>query len=744
MTTDLSLLRLTALVLALTTVLSAQPERQAANWNFGFGQSVSFVDGQPRLSPASAVEAFEGVVSMSDTAGNLLFYTNGGGRPANGALPAELQPSPGIIWNREGGVLYDMRGEEGGGFSARQSAIAFPDPAGEAGVYYLFTMEEAEFDTGGSVAGQPQGRGLSYFVLDMALNGGLGGVRTADQRVYVPAYEALNVTPMAEEAGFWVITHSNDAEDPKFVVVPVTAAGVGTPVETSTDRVQGRIEFSPNGQYMINDGRLFGFDNGSGAIASDPVELPLISTQAVCFTPDSRFFYTIQSDPGLGDVIVRYNAVTLEVLQVELVAQPGATSNLVVGNFQLAPNGNIYFLEESFSPSGNRYGLSEIRCVGNPAPVVSRFLLDLEQRGDFNAQTLPNYVDAIFQDLALADTVRLDTLDLNSCLSNNGSGAVRLTARVTGTAYAWSTGATTETIFAPEPGVYCVTITNECNVTVDCQEISAPEIILVDIFEDRCGPNEYSYRIDFTQPFLFINYVLIESNTPADILFEGRTEDNVITVTAPEEPGSYTIQVEVFNQRACPSNIVFLSFDIPEVSQLDFSPFIDLPDGASTPCLNQPFEVEVANNSDLEIREVIYPDGSTNNPGTVTVSTMEPFPILVVSECGDTTELLYDLPILEFCACEGEVPELMTPNGDGSNDDFRLFSTTGCPVLDYNLVVYNRWGQPIFRSSNPNQAWDGTIDGTPQPTDVYLFRMAYRFPQDATVRIEEGQLNLIR
>lgn len=134
------------------------------------------------------METFEGCAIVSDAEGNVLFYTNGGGRD-----PEQSGQTSGKIWNRNDEIMYDMGGTEGGGFSAMQSALILPKP-GEDEVYYLFTMEEVEFNIGGSVPGQPQGRGLSYFEVDMALNNGLGGVTVVDQRVHVPAFEGLTGT----------------------------------------------------------------------------------------------------------------------------------------------------------------------------------------------------------------------------------------------------------------------------------------------------------------------------------------------------------------------------------------------------------------------------------------------------------------------------------------------------------------------------------------------------------------------
>ena len=98
--------------------------------------------------------------------------------------------------------------------------------------------------------------------------------------------------------------------------------------------------------------------------------------------------------------------------------------------------------------------------------------------------------------------------------------------------------------------------------------------------------------------------------------------------------------------------------------------------------------------------------------------------------------------VIDITTAEFEIPELVTPNGDGSNDDFRVFYTLGAEVTDYTMTVYNRWGQRIFVSSNIDEAWDGTKDGTPQNTDTYLYLTTFRL--NGAEVTSEGQFSLIR
>jgi gliding motility-associated-like protein len=44
----------------------------------------------------------------------------------------------------------------------------------------------------------------------------------------------------------------------------------------------------------------------------------------------------------------------------------------------------------------------------------------------------------------------------------------------------------------------------------------------------------------------------------------------------------------------------------------------------------------------------------------------------------------------------------------------------------YEFLIYDRWGQQIFRTSNPDDAWDGTCNGNYVPQDVYVYLLRFR------------------
>lgn len=66
------------------------------------------------------------------------------------------------------------------------------------------------------------------------------------------------------------------------------------------------------------------------------------------------------------------------------------------------------------------------------------------------------------------------------------------------------------------------------------------------------------------------------------------------------------------------------------------------------------------------------------------------------------------------------IPEAFTPNGDGNNDFFDIkFSFL---PSDYTLLIYNRWSNVVFESTNPEDDWDGrSVSGKAVPSGAYIY-----------------------
>ena len=77
---------------------------------------------------------------------------------------------------------------------------------------------------------------------------------------------------------------------------------------------------------------------------------------------------------------------------------------------------------------------------------------------------------------------------------------------------------------------------------------------------------------------------------------------------------------------------------------------------------------------------------------------------------------------IEIIKCNSiNIPNAFTPNADGKNDVFKI--ETIKEIIDFKLIIYNRWGELIYESTDKNKGWDGTYKGKTVPQDVYVYML---------------------
>ena len=87
-----------------------------------------------------------------------------------------------------------------------------------------------------------------------------------------------------------------------------------------------------------------------------------------------------------------------------------------------------------------------------------------------------------------------------------------------------------------------------------------------------------------------------------------------------------------------------------------------------------------------------------------------------------------------------DVPNAFTPGRFGENGTVKV---RGYGITRLVFRVYNRWGQKVFESNDVNLGWDGTLNGKPQPMDVYAYTVVAQF-FDGTSATKKGDITLIR
>jgi len=328
---------------------------QAANWYFGFNAGINFNDGEVNSLTDGALSTNEGCSVISNTKGELLFYTNGVS-----------------VWDRNHNIMPNGNGLNGHP-SSTQSAVIVPKPNSDT-IYYIFTIIDFF-----------KAEGLQYSEVDMSLNGGNGDV-TSEKNVFLiaPGTEKISAVQHSNGIDYWVTTHLWDSSS--FATFKITAAGVETtPVISDVGsyhggagfNVIGCMKFSPNGKKLAvakwsanSFVELFDFNKETGVV-SNPVLIDdffgadyLDGAYGLEFSTNSQYLY-------VSDLNQQY--YTSELHQLDLgVFTPSAikASDVVIAKerrliagLQLGPNGKIY-VSNTFSSylsvieSPNNKGLS--------------------------------------------------------------------------------------------------------------------------------------------------------------------------------------------------------------------------------------------------------------------------------------------------------------------------------------------------------------------------------------------------
>jgi gliding motility-associated-like protein len=683
--------KLTIALLLCVFTGSIHAQKEGNVWHFGMGAALDFNSGAPVITTPSSMFSFEGSASIADANGNLLFYSNGGGRD-----PVLSGQSSGKIWNRNHDVMYDMGNTEGGGFSSAQSAVIIPRP-GTPDRYYLFTMEEVEYNVGGEVPGQPLGRGLSFFEVDMTQNGGLGGVVDYNEMILVPSYEGLCAVRHQNGTDYWIIAHSDNAG---MSVFPVTAAGVGTP--TLYNIISGGIiKGSPDGKWLCSSDRILPFDNQTGVITDAGLNLTdIISFE---FSPDSKRLFFSRSHSSFGYYSLTAPDITGSAV---IFAQFPSSSNGLFGQMQVAPDGNIYVVEfEIF-----KTWLAVIVCP-NSVPLLNRKVFEYNT-GPLFFVGLPNFDNAIFRNDGTSTQLNVNLgEDITLCENQTAE----LSAGITGATYSWSNGASSEVVSVSAPGQYAVTVTTPgCGAGSDTVNVSLSTLSL-DAGEDQavCTGTPVDLQATVNGNLTWSPEDLVASSTSPATTFTG---DSSAVLVAVAVLGNCTI-TDSITITLLPSPDALIE---PADTTIEAGESIELT-GTGTGTYSWTPE------SGLSCTDC--PDPTAMPDSTTT------YQLLIVSSngCADSASVTITVTPPD---CTVDLPNAFTPNGDSSNDSFSL---VGKNVELVSITIYNRWGQSVYSGSQP---WDGRVDGQDAPSDVYMYSAEVSVCGE--LKRQLGQVTLVR
>lgn len=700
-------------------------QHEADYWYFGNYAGLDFSSGNPEPLTEGQLRNYEGCATASDSAGNLLFYSNGI-----------------TVWNKEHQIMEngdDLMGDT----SSTQSAIMVPHPGNDS-LVFVFTVDVLEDDDKGI---EWITNGLRYSIININRNSGLGEIVTKNILLLDSVPEKVTSVLHQNNKDIWIISHEwgSDAfyvwliDDTGLNTTPVIS-NVGIIYEGNELVSIGYLKSEPSGNRIVSavlnysKVEIFDFNRSNGTLSEYlTISLGGLNKTYGCeFSPDgSKLYFTEifklhQVDMNAGTPIEIINSMT----EIHEFTSP-------VGALQLAKNGKLYITTD------NSEYLSVINDP-NELPADCDFEPDaVYLEGRIARLGLPNFIQSYFKepDFRIENSCVFDDTqffienitDIDSVIWDFGdpaSGSLNISRELSPIH-----------IFS-DPGIYRVTLTVWFNnVSSDHQEdikiVGLPDVNLgndttfclidsyvLDVYADHLT---YIWNDLSTESYLEVQnsgmywvevenmYTTCKNSDTINIIFSDIPEIDLGNDTSFCENTSFFIDayyegytylwqdssaesyfsatdegayiVTVTNEYGC-VNSDTLNLSLKYIPRFSFPIDTLLCDGI---VLNL-----VLN---FEDTDYLWQDGSSDNSFLITEAGF--YKLITENSCGIWSDSLN----VEYHYCgELYIPNVFSPNIDGIND---LFLIKGIDKDDWQLIIFNRWGQEVKRYASYDNTWEG-------------------------------------
>lgn len=666
----------------------AKAQLESSYWYFGINSGIDFTSGNAVAIDDGQLITGEGCATISDSFGNLLFYTDGS-----------------LIYNANHVIMPNGAGLKGNS-SSTSSAIIVPLP-GSSNLYYVFTVDTDDFIYRNT-------EGLHYSIVDMSLNNGTGDVDPLNKNINLLPITSEKLTAITNAAGngFWIITQFEDT----FYSYELTSSGLHTsPVSsqvapfielinstvTNVDvaAMRGYIKINARGNKLAsahfsnntteefsgitnvlnarsraytNGGELYlyDFDNATGVVSNPQALLTRSdggSIYGVEFSGNGQFLYA-EVDYMNPSTTQIFDFIRGEIVQYDLTANNIANSVQVVhqdnithfrGALQLGLDNKIYH---------SRFEQNALSVINNPnIPGVG-------SNYEYNSFPLsPNAIAwfglPIFVQSFLLQA-EIQTMD--HCFGKNQGFSL--------------------------------------NTTLDIVSINWN-------FDDiNSGINNFSNNLNPTHLF----------SSPGNYTVTATIETLVQTFTITQDVTVFNnVQINDYNpiMEECEIGLDSAIFDLTQMSDqitndanLEFSFF-----ESETDALENTNQILNPNSyTNLYVTQEIY----------VRISNLNCFKIVSFK--------------IVTTLCGIEIFNIITPDGNGLNDTFTI---TGLyDIYDkHKMNIYNRYGQKIWEGNNTTGPWDGTSNtglfhsNAILPTGTYFYVLELN---ETNIKPESGYVYL--
>ena len=106
----------------------------------------------------------------------------------------------------------------------------------------------------------------------------------------------------------------------------------------------------------------------------------------------------------------------------------------------------------------------------------------------------------------------------------------------------------------------------------------------------------------------------------------------------------------------------------------------------------------------------------------------------------DSVEILFNNSLIYY------IPNSFTPDGDGHNQTFKPVFTSGFDPYNYEMLIYNRWGEIIFETHDVTYGWDGTyaFENSTCQDGIYTYKITFKNPILDERKVVCGSVTLLK
>lgn len=704
------------LLLCHNPVLLAQ---QNNNWYFGAKAGLSFnsVPNQPLPSALTngVMISDESSAAISDSAGKLLFYTNGV-----------------TVYNRLHQVMLNgdnLKGNQ----SACQGALIIPMPGSDS-LYYIFTTDAIE---------NSFLNGYHYSVADISRDNGNGEIIEKNTPIWASCTERLTAARHANGIDVWIITNDNNSNI--FRSWLLTCNGLqATPVISQAGTVlnqhlvtnTGYMKVSPDGTQLCqthlplydpdevhpNFVQLFDFNNSNGQITNARTIAFGNAMYVSCeYSPDSRMLYLTRTyENKLDQLEAKLPTAAAIAASTFSMVTPGPLFSL-----QLGPDEKIYaFKPDDVLGTINYPNLKGIACgyvheQTSIAPWFSRYASP-----------------SCMNDVAYNPNNGFSFTIIDSC-----TGTVQfngLTGLPGPVIWEWDFGdGNTSSLqnpihtFNPPNQAYEVklkiTSLSHCGTIRSKRSIKpGGSIINADFdFVIRCDSGYVR----------FINNSVFAPNEATCLwdFGDGNTSASISPVHTYATEGLYNVKLKLITGTNCLDDSMELQVDVKSFT-------VNVTPAIQTIIIGQP----VFLSTDVPAHTYQWSPGKWLSDSATRSPVATPL-----------DDMVYRLRASNSEGCAGEdsviikviqyndiyVPTAFTPDNNGRNDIFRPHFGVKYELNEFS--IFNRWGALLFTTKQRGIGWDGRYKGNLQNAGVYVWLLKAS-DTDGKLIEKKGSFVLIR